>query len=405
MEGLLRLTAHGGFGEGDEETHLSKGRRVHPIPTLRTGGGAGDCSTDRNRWEAKPRGEIVKKLAEWIKQHQVAAFFVLTFAISWGLWIPLVPLVFGRGLYILLPLAMAGVFGPALAGIILSAVVRPAPRLGRRKARWLAFFLTCLVATTASALYWAESQEGVSVSAGLVAIAAMSALVPAFIVSSAFSRVPGVRDYLVSLVKPRGGVVWYLTAILLTPAMLSLGIVIARISGIEMPAPLAPAGEGLDLVGVVVLTAANRFFFGNAVGEEVGWRGFALPRLQAQYNPLVANLILAFFWFVWHLPLPQAQGLLTSSDPAAYLDAYWSFFLNSLILAWLFNHTKGSILVAGLFHVSWNISIMFLPFPDAYDFIRPVFCVLIIALDQMWRKLPLDSAAVYQADYQAAYQC
>jgi len=281
---------------------------------------------------------------------------------------------------------MTGVFGPALAGIILSTITHPGPRLGRDKAGWFAFLLTLLVATAVSALSWTREQEGARLSMGIVALAGASSLAPAFIISSAFSRVPGVRAYLESLVKPRGGAIWYLIAILLNPALLSIGMVMARIPGNETPAPLVPAGEGWELLGVVLLAAAYRFFFGNVVGEEVGWRGFALPRLQARYNPLVANLILAFFWFIWHLPLPQSQGLLNNFDFISFLDAYWSFFLNSLIMAWLFNRTQGSILVAGLFHLSWNISIMFLPVTDFYDFIRPGFCLAIILTDQMWLK-------------------
>jgi hypothetical protein len=48
MERPLRLTAHGGFGEGDGETHLSEGRKVRPVPTLRSGGGVGDRPADHN---------------------------------------------------------------------------------------------------------------------------------------------------------------------------------------------------------------------------------------------------------------------------------------------------------------------------------------------------------------------
>ena len=54
MESPLRLTAHGGFGEGDGETRLSKGRKVRPVPTLRSGGGAGERPGDHSGADAHP---------------------------------------------------------------------------------------------------------------------------------------------------------------------------------------------------------------------------------------------------------------------------------------------------------------------------------------------------------------
>jgi membrane protease YdiL (CAAX protease family) len=344
----------------------------------------------------------MEKLVEWIKQHQVATFFVLTFVISWGLWLPFVPIVFGRGIVVFAPLFMAGIFGPALAGMTISRIVHPLPRLGKRKIRLFAFLLTWLVATAVFALYWAESTEDINLSTELIVIAAATALIPAGIVCSVFSRVPGVRNYLETLVRPKGNVYWYVAALLIPPGIIALSILISHFLGIEIPSPLTFIDSGKDFVTVVILSSGYGFFFGNAVGEEVGWRGFALPRLQAKYNPLVAGLILAFPWFIWHFPLPQSQGLLSHLDLTAFLDAYWSFFLNSLIIAWLFNRTGGSILVAGLFHVSFNVSAEYLPVPDAWNFIRPAFCLLVIILDRMWRKLPPDSDAVYQANTQSA---
>lgn len=338
----------------------------------------------------------MNKVTEWIRHHQIIAFFALTFVISWGLFIPLIPLIFGRKLYVLLPLAMIALFGPALAGIIISVVIHPVPRQGSYKTRWLVFLLTWMVATPIFIFNPALRRQGIGFSIGLVVIAAVIALIPAFIVSSAFSRAPAVRKYIESLVKPRGSVIWYLIAVFLIPAMLLLGILIMGLLGKEIPSPRVSAVGTMELIKLIILSAAYRFFYANAVGEEPGWRGFALPRLQARYNPLVANLILALFWALWHLPLPQAQGL--SSNPRALLYYIWSTFLHSLILAWLFNHTKGSILVAGLLHLSSNVSRLFMPETIAFDFIRPAFCVLIIILDQMWRKLPADSAAVYHAD-------
>lgn len=94
--------------------------------------------------------------------------------------------------------------------------------------------------------------------------------------------------------KPRGNVLWYLAAIFILPGMIVLSIILSQLLGIEIPLPMNPIDSGKDIVAAVVLSSGYGTFFGNAVGEEVGWRGFALSRFQARYSPLIASLILAF---------------------------------------------------------------------------------------------------------------
>jgi len=336
--------------------------------------------------------------SSWIKQHQLSSFFILSFAISWGLLITLGPL-YMSGVVLVIPILMLALFGPALAGIILSGVIHPEPKQTTLKSRLLAFFLTWLVATPVFVLSPELSRQGISISFGLVVMAAVIALIPAFIVSSAFSRTPGVRAYLEPLVKPQGNVIWYITAIFLIPALLALSIVITNILGKELPPPrVATDGGWGDFLGLFMLSAAYRFFYANACGEEPGWRGFALPRLQALYNPLMANLILAFFWALWHLPLPQAQGL---TNPVAFLEYYIGTFAHCIIIAWLFNNTRGSILVAGLLHVSSNVGRLLIPETTVFQFARPAFCILLIVINRMWKKLPADSIAMDKGSQRA----
>ncbi len=87
-------------------------------------------------------------------------------------------------------------------------------------------------------------------------------------------------------------------------------------------------------------------------GEEIGWRGFALPRLQSVYgNPLVASIILGLIWGVWHLPeyLNPAQ----SSFPFPVFLLFTTGI--SIIYTILYNRSSGSLLVAVIFHVSTDI--------------------------------------------------
>ena len=85
------------------------------------------------------------------------------------------------------------------------------------------------------------------------------------------------------------------------------------------------------------------------LGEEPGWRGFALPRLQKQHSPLVASLILAPIWALWHLPL------MGNEFPLAIIPAFLISLLGgTLIQTWLFNRSKGSVFAQMLFHATVN---------------------------------------------------
>jgi hypothetical protein len=85
------------------------------------------------------------------------------------------------------------------------------------------------------------------------------------------------------------------------------------------------------------------------LGEEPGWRGFALPRLQKTHSPLIASLILAPIWALWHLPL------MGNEFPPAIIPAFLISLLGgTLIQTWLFNRSKGSVFGQMLFHATVN---------------------------------------------------
>ena len=96
------------------------------------------------------------------------------------------------------------------------------------------------------------------------------------------------------------------------------------------------------------------------IGEEFGWRGFLLPRLQIHHNALVSGLIVGVAWATWHIPMffikgtsQYEQGLQGGLLPA--ILGYSAFVIaNSLLFTWLFNNTRGSVLLAAVFHGASN---------------------------------------------------
>ena len=89
------------------------------------------------------------------------------------------------------------------------------------------------------------------------------------------------------------------------------------------------------------------------VGEELGWRGYALPKLVKTRSPLVASLIIGVLWWLWHLPLFFIAGTPQFNQPiAAFLVMTTAY---SILLSWVVLHARGSVLIATLFHGAINI--------------------------------------------------
>lgn len=163
----------------------------------------------------------------------------------------------------------------------------------------------------------------------------------AVIVTAVTDGRPGVRALLARVVNWRVPVAWYVVAVGL-PAVLAL--LAASLSAWLGPAVLQFGRlTALDFVLVVLV-----------LGEELGWRGYALPQLLARFSPLIASLILGVLWAVWHLPLFFIAGTPQFRQPiVAFLIMTTAY---SILLGWAFLHTRGSVLIATLFHGAINLS-------------------------------------------------
>jgi membrane protease YdiL (CAAX protease family) len=338
----------------------------------------------------------MNKLTHWIQSHQVIAFFILTFAITWGLGFSY-GAVMRQGQFVLAPLVFVATCGPALAGIIISAVSNTQPRQAAGKTSWIAF----LVAWVVSALVFLANNTFINhapFSPVMVVFTFVSVVPVAFVISMAYSRIPTVKSYLASLIRLRGVWGWSLLALVLTPALVLISILINSSLGRQLITAHQFQETGLALIGLVVVKFFYQLFFFNATGEEIGWRGFALPRLQSRISPLVASLVIALFWINWHLFLWQAEG------SPIFSWRYWvvQYALHipaSMTIGWFYNRSKGSILVAGIAHAAANTTFAFFPNLDwtGYTLTSAVAALVMIVADRMWKKLPSDHPAVYQA--------
>lgn len=92
----------------------------------------------------------------------------------------------------------------------------------------------------------------------------------------------------------------------------------------------------------------NLFTFG--FGEEIGWRGYALPVLQKRFNAFGATAVLSFFWAAWHIPAFFYRPSYSQMGPGDVAGFVLSMFTGAIVLTWLYNGTRGSVLLVALFH-------------------------------------------------------
>ena len=157
----------------------------------------------------------------------------------------------------------------------------------------------------------------------------------------------GIRRLLRRYVLWRGAFRWYLFILLGIPAIELLGAIV-------VPGALASFQPlTLSLVLTYPIAFVSTFILGGPLGEEPGWRGFALPRLQPLHGPLVGSIILGILWACWHLPLFWSGVWTPPTIPNIVMFILMTTSL-TIIMTWVFNNAKGSLLITMLMHASFN---------------------------------------------------
>jgi membrane protease YdiL (CAAX protease family) len=168
----------------------------------------------------------------------------------------------------------------------------------------------------------------------------------------------GIRQVLRRCTLWRVGIAWYSVAFLAAPALVLI-VVLLLPGALSVFSPPAPSfWLTVPLIYLLFLVAEG------ALGEEPGWRGFALPRLQQRLGPLGGTLLLGALWGLWHLPMFFIPGSdwyalsIVGTGVAGHLTAFIAFCVwvtaMSIVITWVFNNTRGSMLLAMFMHVSNN---------------------------------------------------
>ena len=159
----------------------------------------------------------------------------------------------------------------------------------------------------------------------------------------------GLRQWVGSLWRWRVGPGWFLFSVVAPPVLLLVASVVGR------ALPNASPGAGPPFSASDVLAFSLMSLLANPC-EEVGWRGFALARLQARYHATVATLIVGALWAAWHLPIFLLPAGRISMAAIAFGPWFVDIMARSFIVTWLFNRTGRSVLSTSLFHLAMNVS-------------------------------------------------
>jgi uncharacterized protein len=236
-------------------------------------------------------------LRRFITHHSLVAYFVLAFAGAWIIWLPLVLAKNGFGVF---PYTF-----PSLQIYILEV---------------LGTF--------------------------------MGPTLSAFLLTAVVSGKTGLRQLLHRYVQGRIGVQWYLLVLLGIPFLV---VVAASLSSILFGATsLSRLSQSWPELAVLYLPFVVVNVLGGPLGEEPGWRGFALPRLQQRYGAALGSLLLGLLWGLWHVPLFLVVG---AKGPFSF-PGFAFFVLGTVIFAvyftWLYNHSGGNLLLMILLHAALN---------------------------------------------------
>jgi membrane protease YdiL (CAAX protease family) len=227
----------------------------------------------------------------WIRKNSVAAYFVLAYAATWAIWLPLAASAQGWfGWKLPYALFYLGSFGPLLASVVMTVLT-----------------------------------EG---GAGLRSLA---------------GRILKWR------VQPR----YYAFAVAAPVGLFVLAVVLNyALTGRWPDLSLLGRADYLPYLGAAGTLAL--WIVTSGLGEETGWRGFALPRLQKSRSVISATLILGLLWAGWHLPLFFFRDTYVSMGWTGFPLFAFTMLFTAMVFTWLYNSTGGSLWIVILFHAIFN---------------------------------------------------
>jgi len=230
----------------------------------------------------------------------------------------------------------------------MNELVRPASR------RVLLFFiLACVFSWLDWGLVIASAQGWVGFKFGPNPWGSFGPALAAIVLSLGIAGGSGLRKLFRPILKWRFAPGVWALALLGPPALIAAAIAVALAFGVPLGAVKAPDPVESLLYFFAILIV------GGPLGEEIGWRGFALPALLQSKRAVVASLLVAAMWALWHLPLFWMPG--AAQEGTSFLWFVVLVCAFSILTTWVYLRSGGSLLAAIAFHQSINMSTFVLP--------------------------------------------
>jgi len=315
----------------------------------------------------------------------IITFVLLTYVITWGVWFSL-PVFVGSDWTLLSVLVGIGM-GPGLAALIMDW-------LHNRQSiaithQWIKAFILIfiLIATiNLSSLVTGNASNPIKfscvVAPGFSFIGVLGSMLTAVVCAFIFASCVTSRNKNMRKISAVNAPIrWWCLALFMPVLFYLLGYLFLWATGQEFSLFLDP---DLTLSSWILFSLRSILFtlLIVAVGEEVGWRGWMLPKLLQQYNPLQSSIILGLVWGGWHFPL-FFNGFYSNS-PESIIGYLLIGPVYAILYAWFYLRTGGNLLLVIVLHTMMNsIDLILAPSPS----ITFIFLLVIglIITDKMWR--------------------
>jgi len=212
----------------------------------------------------------------------------------------------------------------------------------------------CLALALGPGAFPATAEQLESMTAGLAILAGPT--LAALLLTGLVDGARGLRELRTRLLRWRVPVRWYALAIFAAPLVATaVSFALALVDRKYLPAVLTSGDKG----SLVVTALASGIMIG--LFEELGWTGFAVPRLRRHHDVLATGLVLGLVWGAWHFPLFWGEGSFTTTLGLALLLARLFSWLPPfrVLMVWIHDRTD-SLLVVVLMHVSLVMSTLLL---------------------------------------------
>lgn len=268
------------------------------------------------------------------------------------------------------------------------------------------FFLliTFIITWSILILYSAGKAELIEFQLPEISIALVGQFGPLFsvlILFGLFEEKQSLKKLFKRAINFKVGLFWFLFVIFLEPIVFIVSLIITMILGGDMPDFPDNSNWGMFVGNFIVGLFVGLIFGG--LSEEIGWRGFMLPKLQQFTSPIIASFVIAICWTIWHLDPDYLVAAFTTGWSSFFeksIPGFGNRFLETLpfavIMTYVFNRTNGNILLMIIMHSASNALISGLPIvwsdtPEIFKYsAMTIYWLLAIGLYSQTKLLSSD---------------